>query len=341
MSGQSDVDTIEDAFGGHTKYCPACFEAFPPLCEVCPDDGTELVVGEQLAPRYRIIGTLAEGGMGIIYDGIQLPIHRPVAIKVMRDDLGRHPDHARRFLREARMLTRISHPNVVNMLDYGETEDGRLYVVLERLRGRTLEAALFDDGKLSVRRTCEIALQISDALVTAHAQGVIHRDLKPSNIILLTELDDWVKVLDFGLAKLTDDDTDAANDITFHGTVVGTPLYMAPEAVRCDAADPRTDLYALGCMVHEMLTGETAFGASSSNLVLVRQLDDPPPPLPAHVPAALRILVERLLAKSPADRPHSAIEVRERFAACLASELAVDEVLTLTHAALPAVISRR
>jgi serine/threonine-protein kinase len=288
--------------------------------------------------RYRILGEIAEGGMGIVYEGVQLPLDRPIAIKVMRDDLGRDPDHAKRFLREARLLTRVSHPNVVEVLDYGETEDGRLYVVMELLRGRTLAAAIEREGRFSVRRACEIALQISDALVAAHAHGVIHRDLKPSNIVLLSELDDFVKVLDFGLAKLFVDD--AANEITYAGVVVGTPLYMAPEAVRCDAAEPRTDLYALGCILHEMLTGAATFAASSSTLILVRQLDDAPAPLPAYVPAPLRLLVERLLAKSPADRPASALEVRDRLEACLAGELGADEVLTLSHAASPAVIHR-
>ena len=334
-----ELDTSDDQFAAAVRYCPRCGDAFSPLCELCPDDGTPTVLGEIFDRRYRIIGTLAEGGMGIVYEAVQLPGNRPVAIKVMRDDLGRDPEHARRFLREAQLLTRIQHPNVVNVLDYGAADDGRLYVVMERLRGRTLEAALVEATTFSVRRTCEVALQLADALVAAHGLGVIHRDLKPSNVVLLSQLDDWVKVLDFGLAKLCNDDP--GDEITYAGIVIGTPLYMAPEAVRCEPLDRRTDLYALGCIMHEMLTGTTPFDASSSALVLARQLDDTPPPLPDHVPAPLRILVERLLAKSPADRPQRAVEVRERLAACLASELGVDEVLTLTHAALPAVISRR
>jgi serine/threonine-protein kinase len=295
-------------------------------------------VNDIIAGRYQLVSPLAEGGMGVVYEAVQLPIGRPVAIKVMRDDLGREPEHARRFLREAQLMTRIAHPNVVNVIDYGEAEDGRLYVVMELLRGRTLEAALEDFGSFSVRRTCEIALQLADALVAAHTRGVIHRDLKPSNVVLLSDLDDWVKVLDFGLAKLEDD---YANEITYAGVVIGTPLYMAPEAVRAEPPDPRTDLYALGCIIHEMLIGTSPFDAGSSALVLARQLEDAPAPLPSYVPAPLRVLVERLLAKSPDDRPRSAIEVRERLAACLSSQLAADEVLTLTHAALPAVISRR
>jgi eukaryotic-like serine/threonine-protein kinase len=157
--------------------------------------------------------------------------------------------------------------------------------------------------------------------------------------MLVPELGDLVKVLDFGLAKPVVGDP--AAELTGLGVVLGTPLYMAPEAVRCDSADPRTDLYALGCIIHELLVGTPTFSGSSSNLVLVRQLDDAPAPLPPHVQPSLRVLVERLLAKSPDHRPASAIEVRECLAGCLEAELSSDEMMTVTHAALPAVIPRR
>ncbi len=300
---------------------------------------SELEAGLVLDRRFRILHPIAQGSMGVIYEGLQLPFNRPVAIKVMREELGRDPDSIKRFLREVRLSTRISHPHIVDVIDYGETEDGRLYLVMELLRGYTLDAALASAGPFSVRKTCEIALQVSDALSAAHAQGVVHRDLKPANIMVLPQLGDWIKVLDFGLAKRVV--PDAAFDITYAGVVLGTPLYMAPEAVRCDAADPRTDLYALGCMLFELLTGATPFEASSSNLVLVRQLDDPPPPLPPHVPPSLCALIDWLLEKAPEDRPASAQEVREYLEACLAAEVAGEEITTLTHNALPAVVRRR
>ena len=222
------------------------------------------------------------------------------------------------------------------MFDYGETDEGCFYLVMELLRGNTLDAILLDAGTFSVRRTCEVGLQIADALVAAHAQGVVHRDLKPANIILLAALGDWVKVFDFGLAKALRNDP--ASELTNVGAVLGTPLYMAPEAIRWNATDPRSDLYALGCILHELLTGSPPFEGASSNLVLVRQLNDPPPDLPETVPAPLRELVHRLLAKNPEDRPASALEVRAHLEARLAGELGSDEVLTLTHAALPTVI---
>jgi eukaryotic-like serine/threonine-protein kinase len=259
-----DIDTTDDVLAGRASYCPVCFEAFSPLCARCPIHGAELIVGQPFAGRYCLLGVLGEGAMATVYRGVQLPINRPVAIKVMRSDLGRDDSGARRFVREAQLLKRVSHPNVVHCCDCGEAA-GQPYVVMELLRGRTLETALAAERPFSVRRTCELALQLADALAAAHAQDVVHRDLKPSNVLLLTDIDDWVKVLDFGLAKPCE--YDGLNDITALGVVLGTPLYMAPEAVRADATDFRTDLYALGCIVHEMLTGSSPFDSDSGAMV--------------------------------------------------------------------------
>ena len=333
-----DVDTAEDVLAGSAVYCPVCFEPFSPMCERCPIHGSELIIGVPFVGRYCLLGVLGEGAMAIVYRGVQLPVNRPVAIKVMRDELRWDHDCAHRFTREARLLQRVSHPNVVQFYDSGETAAGQPFVVMELLRGRTLETALAVERMFSVRRTCEIALQLAAALAAAHAQGVVHRDLKPSNVVLLTEIDDWVKVLDFGLAKPAE--WDGLSIITEIGVVLGTPLYMAPEAASAGSADGRTDLYALGCIIHEMLTGSPPFGGDSGALVLTRHVEDAPPALPVHVPTALRDLVGRLLAKQLDDRPSSAIEVQERLAACLAAELSADEILTVTHAALPAVIPR-
>jgi serine/threonine protein kinase len=316
---------------------------FSPLCERCPDDGSSLepqlvhpdpLVGTVLEGRFRILRPLAEGAMGRVYEGIQLPIKRPVAIKVIREELVRDPIAAQRFLREAQTLTKIAHPNVVDVYDYGEHR-GCLYLVMELLRGSSLDAVLYHEGPLSVRRTCEVGIQLCDALVAAHAQGVVHRDLKPANIVMLSALGDWIKVLDFGLAKPLSHDDD---EVTYAGVVLGTPLYMSPEAIRCEAVEPRSDLYSLGCILFELLTGKPPFGAESASMVLVRQLDDVVPELPGSVPAPLRELIVRLLAKQIEDRPTSAYEVRCHLEARLAAEVTGDELLTLTHAALPAVI---
>ena len=337
---RSEIDTNNDLFAGASLYCPVCGDAFSPLCERCPDDDAVLVhpprfsdplIGRVLDGRFRVLHMLAQGAMGSIYEGVQLPIKRPVAVKVIREELCRDPRSAQRFLREAKLVTRIAHPNIVDVFDFGETPDGCLYLVMELLRGQTLDVAIAQRGPFSVRQICELALQICDALVAAHTHGVVHRDLKPANIFLLPDLGDWVKILDFGLAKTTD----AASELTYVGAVLGTPLYMAPETIRFSSAEPRSDLYALGCILHELLAGEPPFTADSSAVVLARQLDDEPPPLPAHVPPTLRQLVTALLAKEPEDRPANALTVCAVLEHCLAAELAAELPTTIQPALEP------
>ncbi|HEY5923753.1 MAG TPA: serine/threonine-protein kinase, partial [Kofleriaceae bacterium] len=255
-----DLDTVDDVFDG-SQYCPTCGETFSPLCDRCPDDDSRLVhrsprgdalIGRVLDGRFRVLRLLGQGSMGNVYEGVQLPIKRAVAIKVIRDELGYDPSTTQRFMREARLLTRIAHPNIVDVLDYGETSDGCLYLVMSLLHGKTLDEVLAADGPFTVRRTCEVGIQLCNALASAHAHGVVHRDFKPANIFLLGELGEWIKVLDFGLAKQAHD---PASEITFAGAVLGTPLYMAPETIAYNIADPRSDLYALGCILHELLCG--------------------------------------------------------------------------------------
>lgn len=315
--------------GGGDLYCPTCGDAFSSLCCVCPDDEVALLrpydasdplVGSLLDERYRIMRRLGEGAMGVVYQAVQLSMKRPVAIKVIRDELGRDMMVTRRFLREARVLIEIAHPNVVCVYDYGETDDGLLYLVMELLRGHTLDTVLAHRTRFTARRTCEIGTQLCDALTAAHLKGVVHRDLKPANLILEPGLPlgfaDTVKVLDFGLAKHL---SDGATELTYTGAVIGTPMYMPPEAIRSDAPDPRSDLYALGCILYEMLAGTPPFAGASSAVVLARQLDDLPAPLPADVPPELRKLVTRLLAKNASARPATAAEVRSALERCLAA----------------------
>lgn len=318
-----DIDTQPYRMLGGDLYCPVCGDAFSPLCDRCPDDGsclispyhpTDQLVGRVLDKRYRIMRPLGEGAMGVVYEAVQLSVKRPVAIKVVRDELGRDVTITQRFLREARLLTSIAHPNVVEVYDYGETETGSLYLVMELLRGNTLDAILVAERRFSPERTCDIGIQLCDALTAAHAKGVVHRDLKPANVVLIAGGSDWVKILDFGLAKSLSEPT---SELTYAGAVLGTPLYMSPEAIRSDAADPRSDLYALGCILYEMVAGRPPFQGATSALVLARQLDDVPEPLSTDVPAELRKLINKLLAKTPMARPASALDVRHVLESCL------------------------
>ncbi|MEZ4365518.1 MAG: protein kinase [Kofleriaceae bacterium] len=316
-------------------YCPACNESFAMTVAVCPHDGAKLIkfkaqqdpmLGRVLDQRYQVRAPLGKGGMGTVYRAWQLSVDREVALKVVHGKLAADRTAAKRFLREARLASRLSQPNIVNVYDFGQTDDGVLYLVMELLRGRTLGAELKGERRLATKRALTIALQLCDALEAAHAQTIIHRDLKPGNIVILDEPPgrDLIKVLDFGLAKSLL--TDTSSRVTNTDAILGTPLYMAPESVQGQPADHRTDLYALGCLLYEMLSGAPPFVDSSVNLVMAKHMTEAPAPLPVFVPAPLRELALRLLAKDPAERPQSAAEVRAALEAVVDSGVAAASV---------------
>lgn len=299
-------------------YCPACSTSFPADTEACPNDGARLVklaarlddlLGRQLENRYEIRAPLGKGGMGTVYRGWQLSVDREVAIKVVSPKLASDRNAVKRFLREARLASRLSHPNVVNVYDFGQAENV-LYLVMELLRGRTLATELAHDARFTPKRAVTIAAQLCDALEAAHAQGIVHRDLKPGNVVILDAPlgRDLIKVLDFGLAKSLVQDSGSA--VTNSDALLGTPLYMAPEQILGQDTDQRVDLYALGCILYEMLAGRPPHVDVAVSAVLSRHLGDTPEALPAHVPPKLRQLVEQLLAKRPEDRVQTASEAR-------------------------------
>ena len=301
-------------------YCPVCGQSFPPDHQRCPNDGGLLVqlagqvdplIGRVFEQRYEIRSRLGEGGMGAVYRGWQVSVDREVAIKVIDPRLSGNRSVVKRFLREARLSSRLGQPSIVNVYDFGQTEDGILYIVMELVRGHTLGDELAARHALGVHRTMTIGVQLCDALDAAHKQGIVHRDLKPGNVILLDEPPgrDLIKVLDFGLAKSLDHDP--ISNVTRSDALLGTPLYMSPEQITGQATDARADLYALGCMLHEMLSGSPPFGAPTVELVLTNHIYELAAPLPLDVPPGLAALIARLIAKHAADRPQSAAEVRD------------------------------
>ena len=317
MSGDRGAD---DASGDlHAEaYCSSCNQSYAPEVERCPNDGARLIkfaatrdplIGRVLDGRFEVREPLGRGGMGTVYRAIQLSVDREVAIKVVHPKLADDRQAAKRFLREARLASRLNLPSVVQVIDFGQTDDGVLYLVMELLRGRTL-AKEQAGQRLPLKRVLAIGSQLCDALEAAHAQGIVHRDLKPGNIVVLADPPgrDLLKVLDFGLAKSLVADT--SSKVTNTDAILGTPLYMSPEQVQGKGSEPRSDLYALGCILYELLTGAPPFVDSSVNLILARHLTEPAPPLPAAVPPRLRALVAQLLAKEPAERPASAADVR-------------------------------
>ncbi|MCC6216844.1 MAG: protein kinase [Polyangiaceae bacterium] len=275
-------------------------------------------VGSVVAERYRIVALLGEGGMGVVYRAEHVHMRKPVALKVLHRELTANQEVVARFEREAIAAGRIEHANVASATDFGRLEDGSFYLVLELIGGRSLREVI-DGGGLPVRRALHVVEQVALALDAAHRAGIVHRDLKPDNVMLVEREGDpdFVKVLDFGIAKLSAGEA-GEPQLTQVGHVFGTPEYMAPEQAQGGTVDARADVYALGIVLYELLTGRTPFAGDDLVVVLARQLTEAPAPLPETVPAVLRGLVESMLAKDPSARVQTADEVAARLRELLA-----------------------
>jgi serine/threonine-protein kinase len=297
------------------NVCPLCRTEYGPEHETCPRDGARLgatvpgedpFIGKILADRYRVLRTLGEGGMGRVYLAEHVRMGRLSAVKVMSPALAPTADAISRFNREAANASRINHPNVAAIYDFGETEDGTLYLAMEYVEGKTLTAILRDGGPLVPARAAELAGQIADGLHAAHLLGIVHRDLKPDNVLVTTQHDgrEQAKIVDFGIAKTTQ-----AGDqtVTSLGVAIGTPEYMSPEQIAGEALDARTDLYSLALVLFNMLTGVLPHPALTSKQSLVQRLTarpltlgevKPNVPWPPRVQKAL----DRALAPEPDER---------------------------------------
>ena len=272
------------------------------------------LIGTVLAGRYRIVRSIGQGGMGNVYEALQKPLDRRVALKLLRADSERDPQFRKRFLLEASVSAKLSHPNTITMLDYGSTETGQLYIVMELLTGRTLSRAMQNDGPFSPARAVHVARQVARSLREAHSIGIIHRDLKPANVFLRDQQDeaDFVKVLDFGLVKVFGQGVQ--DDNTHRGVFMGTPQYVSPEQARDQAPDQRADIYSLGVLLFHMLTGRVPFDADNSVDIILKQVTEPTPQLASfqpgiEVPPELEAIVRRCLAKRREDRFQSMDEV--------------------------------
>ncbi len=276
------------------------------------------LIGTVLADRYEIIDRLGVGGMGTVYRAEQRALGRDVAVKVLRRELGRDPDTVARFHREALALSNLRHPNTVAVLDFGQTTDGLLFLVMEVLEGEMLSTRLRRDGALPVSEALRITTGMLRSLGEAHRAGIVHRDLKPDNIFLArvdahADADELVKVVDFGVAKIRPGANDAPIDpvATQEGTVFGTPRYMSPEQAQGRTLDGRSDLYAVGVMLFQMLTGTVPFGEDDAVVVMAHHITTPAPRVldvapESGVHSELDDLVASALKKRPADRPESA-----------------------------------
>jgi serine/threonine protein kinase len=328
-------------------HCPTCGQDFADEVRVCPEDGALLqadatvaiaapadpLIGSTLDEKYRLDERLGTGGMGTVYRATHLLIDRPVAVKVLNPRYVEDEAAQTRFRREARAAGRLQHINAVTVTDFGRTSDGLVYIVMELLEGRTLRDVLAREAPLDVARAVSIMLQISSAVAAAHQAGVIHRDLKPANIFVVQrkEAPPFIKVLDFGIAKLAADaldDDDDPQTLTQVGAMIGTPRYMSPE--QCDGAHltPAADVYSMGIILYEMLTGTTPFNGTSPLAIALKHSSQPPRnprEFVATIPVALEEVVLHALEKKAEDRPKDAEAFRLEL-------YAVAERLGLEHA---------
>jgi serine/threonine-protein kinase len=306
------------------RPCPQCGSGCNPDHQYCPGCGFPIgtmassvedkMIGKTLPGGYQMIDLLSVGGMGRVYRAEQRVLGRTVAVKVIHPYLLSDENSIVRFMTEARAASQLNHPNSVSVIDFGKTEDGQPYLVMEFLRGKDLAHVAYEEGPLRFKRIVDVLRQVLLALSEAHALGIIHRDLKPENVILepMRRGGDFVKVVDFGLAKLRADEG-KGQKVTLPGIVCGTPDYMAPEQGRGDVIDGRSDLYAVGVILFQLLTGRLPFESDNPTQIVMMHLSVPiPDPRQVaperNIPDPLVQLTFKALAKEPADRFQDALE---------------------------------
>lgn len=297
--------------------------------------------------KYKLHEIVGRGGMGVVYRGEHIYIGKEVAVKILHDGYGGREESIKRFLREARAASLIAHPNIVDVTDFGKSNDGTVFFVMEFLHGEPLDALLQRERRLDLLRAITIVNQMAGALGAAHGKGIVHRDLKPENVMLtrregrrelirqitdesglhtISEREksfDFVKILDFGVAKVRDPDASEGR-VTQQGVVFGTPEYMAPETARVGISDPRTDVYALGVIFYEMLTGTVPFAGETAVDVMLKIVSEPVEP-PRRRAAGIEItgeaeqLIMKALAKDPRQRHQTMEELYEELQRCYGS----------------------
>ncbi len=313
------------------KVCPVCSSEYPDDIRFCPKDGQTLrssspgrdLVGQVVADRYHVMKKLGEGGMGQVYLAEHVKMGRRSAIKVLNPSMVHDPDAVARFNREAANASRISHPNICAIYDFGETPDGLIYLAMEFVEGEPLTDVLAREGALPVTRAADICVQVAAALQAAHDLGIVHRDLKPDNVMLTRGRDgtDGVKVVDFGIAKAVGGGgAGSSQKVTKTGLVIGTPEFMSPEQLAGDVLDGRSDIYSLALVFFNMLTGTLPFPADSAQEAMVKRLTDEPAALAdvrpdRSFPPGLQEVLDTALARSPLDRYQSAAKFAHDVAA--------------------------
>jgi serine/threonine-protein kinase len=342
--GLAEGDTAELA------ACPACTRVNPQDARFCASCGIALstsgteaainvadpLIGRVIADRYKIETLLGRGGMGVVYKIEHVHIGKLMAMKLLHGELSRDKETLRRFKREAEAASRLDHPNTVQIFDFGR-DQGLTYLIMEYLDGHDLGWIIQHEGALTFARCARICAQACASTAQAHSVGIVHRDIKPENVMIIQgrERPDMVKVLDFGLAKLRH--SDASQTLTRQGSIIGTPYYMAPEHIRGEEVDARSDVYSLGAVMYKAIAGVPPFWASSPMGVLTKHLTDevvPPRDRASRrdLPPEADAIILKAMKKDPADRYQSMEELRADLAAYLAS---IGEELTDSTLSFP------
>ena len=316
----------EDArFCGTCGHTMAATEASNPKLATTGFGEAPSLIGREIAGRYRVQRKLGEGGMGAVYQAEQISLKRQCAVKLLRPEVAGSQLLLRRFNAEAELVAKLSHPNTVNIYDFGQDRDGTLFIAMEYIDGKSLRDVIHQEAPLPLRRALSIASQVAASLVDAHAHSIVHRDLKPDNVMLQDRgrQKDVVRVLDFGIAKLRDENRQSQMAMTQAGDMLGTPQYMSPEQIRGENIDGRTDIYSLGGLLYEMVTGRLPFEAPTVMALLSKHLLEtivPPsqrrPDL--NLPPEIDSLILRAMAKDAAARPPTMEQFGEEIAAALA-----------------------
>ncbi len=321
--------------------CPKCGRENPDDARFCPGCGENLAalsqdaekkdpyIGKQLEGKFLVLDHLGDGGMGKVYRAEQLSLNKIVAIKILHKDLLQNDTQVKRFQREAWSASRLDHPNSIAIIDFGQTEDGAQYIVMENLKGKELADVIRAEFPLSTKRVVHIVGQILSVLHEAHENKIIHRDLKPENIMLIkrAEEEDFVKVLDFGIAKLQERDPNQPA-LTMQGMVCGTPEYMSPEQAMGQDLDPRTDIYSVGCILFEMLVGRVPFCANTYQAILGMHIrDDPQRPSEVRPDLQIHPMLEEIALKAMAK------EKDFRFKNALAMKSAIERAMKAPESA--------
>ncbi len=331
----------QKAIEGRPNFCPSCGASFT----VGNRQDHDPLIGRLIANDYRVEQLIGEGAMGRVYQAQHLTLRKQVALKVLRSSLVSDATVVKRFEREAQAASRLNHPNCISIFGFGQEDAGELlWMAMEYIKGRDLGTIIAEDAPLPTARIVHIVSQVCDALDEAHSANIIHRDLKPANIVCFDHrrTTDFVKVLDFGIAKITDPGADY-QPLTRDGIVCGTPAYMSPEQVQGFPLDNRSDLFSLGIILYQTITGNLPFHAESAVEVATKiVIEEPIPPSKARpewsYPAELEAITLKLLKKRPEDRYRNAMDVKTALEACMETlkarhdvslEMSPDEVADL------------